>query len=362
MEMKPLESRDAACAIAMPADFFPPTGRLRICLAGSGGGHLRQLLDLERVWSNHDYFIVSEESALSRSLAQDHPVHTVAHFALGQAKLGDPWKMLISGLRNFWQSAKIAFRERPDIVITTGAGSVLFTILWARLLGARFILIESFARFDKPSLFSRMAAPFAHHKIVQSSALAAAFNDAQVFDPLEILDTPRRRKKPLVFVTVGATLPFDRMVRAVSILKARGEIPEDVVIQTGIGGYAPKGIETFETLPFDRMLSYMREADIVVCHGGTGSLITALREGCRTVVMPRQFKHGDHYDNHQDEITRAFSGRGLVTTANSVDELAEALKIARAREPVCATTNHARLTNFLRGILAQYSEKLARRA
>ena len=265
--------------------------------------------------------------------------------------------MLMAGLRNFFELAGIMLRQRPDIVISTGAGAVFFSVLWARFLGAKFILIESFARFDRPSLFGRIAAPFAQNKIVQSAALARIFPDAVVCDPLEILDGQCAPKKPLLFVTVGATLPFDRMVEMVSTLKARGDIPEDIVIQTGVGGVSPKGLNTFETLPFDRMLSYLRDADIVICHGGTGSLITALREGCRTIVMPRLFEKGEHYDNHQAEITRAFANRGLVMSANSLEELAAALKIVRTRPPVSATTNPSKLISHLRQILSNRAQQ-----
>jgi UDP-N-acetylglucosamine--N-acetylmuramyl-(pentapeptide) pyrophosphoryl-undecaprenol N-acetylglucosamine transferase len=329
-----------------------PRGALRICLAASGGGHVRQLLDLEKAWQPYDYFFLSEVSPLSQSLARSHPVFFVDHFALGQARLGSPFKMLAAALRNFLQSARIIWRERPDIVISTGAGAVFFAVLWARLLGAKFILIESFARFDRPSAFARGAAPFAHYKIVQSATLAQKIPGAVTFDPLEILDVRRPEKKPLIFATVGATLPFDRLVETVSKLKASGEIPEDLVIQTGIGGLTPSGVETYETLPFDSMLSYLRDADIVICHGGTGSLITALREGCRTIVMPRLFEKGEHYDNHQKEITRAFAARGLVSTANDLEEMSLALKAARARPPISATTNPARLIEHLADILA----------
>ena len=337
-----------------------PRGRLRVCLAASGGGHVRQLLDLEKAWQSYNYFFISEETPLSHSLAQTHPVFFVDHFALGQARLGSPFKMLAAALRNFLQSTRIIWRERPDIIISTGAGAVFFAVLWARLLGAKFVMIETFARFDKPSAFARAAARFAHYKIVQSSALAKKIPGAVVFDPFEILDTSRPQKKPLVFATVGATLPFDRMVETVSKLKASGHIPEDLVIQTGIGGLSPAGLETYETLPFDSMLSYLREADIVICHGGTGSLITALREGCRTIVMPRQFEKGEHYDNHQKEITRAFAGRGLVTAADNLEELAQALKSARARAPVSATTNPSRLIGHLADILAENEKMIVR--
>jgi UDP-N-acetylglucosamine transferase subunit ALG13 len=327
--------------------------RLRICLAASGGGHIRQLLDLEESWSKYDFFFVSEDTALSRSLVPKYPVHFVRHFALGQIRHGGLFKAAKAGWSNFWQSARIAFKHRPDIVISTGAGSVFFLVLWAKMLGAKFFLVETFARFDSPSSFARAAAPFANQMIVQSETLAETFPAAKVFDPLEILDRPRPAKKQLLFATVGVTLPFDRMTEMVARLKTEGAIPEDVVFQTGIGGLAPPGMVAFETLSFDNMKAYLRDADIVVCHGGTGSVITALREGCRTIVVPRSFEKGEHYDDHQQEITSTFAARGLVIPANTPEELAAALIAARSAKPVLATTNPAKLIAHLNAVLAR---------
>lgn len=332
---------------------------LRVCLAGSGGGHVRQLLDLEPVWSRHDFFFVTEDTALSRSFDKAWRTHTVGHYAYGQARTKSPWTMIRGAIVNLIQSWRIIAKERPDVVITTGAGAMFFTVLWARLLGAKIVMIESFARFDHLSLFSRLTRPLAHRKVVQSKALAPLMPDAQVFDPLKILDKPRPPKKPLLFATVGATLPFDRLVKSVAALKARGDIPEDILVQTGIGGFVPVGIHTVETLGFGEVQTLLKDADIVICHGGTGSIITALREGCRTIVMPRLPALGEHYDNHQADITRAFAARGLVFEANSEEELARALKAARAATPKSATTDPSELAAWLDTLLRDWADQRA---
>jgi len=326
--------------------------RRKVCLAASGGGHVRQLLDLQPVWSEHDYFFVTEDTALGHTLGQDHPTHFVPHFAWGQAKLGAPFRMLRSAFVSLVRSAKIIMRERPDVLITTGAGAVFPTLLWAKLFGARVVMIESFARFEKPSLFGRIASRFANDIVVQSAKLDGYYPRAHVFDPLTMLDAPVPPKRPLLFATVGATLPFDRLVDSVGTLKAEGAIPEEVLIQTGLGGHRPGGVEVVETLPFGRVQEVLREASIVVCHGGTGSLITALRQGCQVIAIPRLSRLGEHYDDHQAEITEAFAARGLVLVANSVDELRAALVTARERKPVMATTDPVELIDFLRTVLA----------
>jgi UDP-N-acetylglucosamine transferase subunit ALG13 len=326
-------------------------GRLRVCLAGSGGGHVRQILDLEPAWSAYDAFFVTEDTALGKSLSDQHRTYFVPHYAAGQARLGAPFKMIWGAVRNFMQSASIVLRTRPDVVISTGAGAVFFTVALARLTGAYVVVVESFARFDRPSLFARLATPLAHETVVQSTALAPFWPKAKVFDPLRMLDTPRPSKEPLLFATVGATLPFDRLVDSVWALKASGAIPEDVVIQTGEGGSSPPDANVVETMPFEDIQRLLVKADIVVCHGGTGSLITALRQGCRVIAMPRLSKLGEHYDDHQSEITEAFAARGLIQVARSTEELGEALRAARSREPVLATTAPDALIAFLQGVL-----------
>ena len=223
-------------------------------------------------------------------------------------------------------------------------------MVWAKVLGARVVVVESFARFEGPSLFGRLAAPLANDLVVQSPNLKAAYPKAHVFDPMKLLDTSAPAKQPLCFATVGATLPFDRLVNGIAKLHRDGEIPERLIVQTGIGGVAPEGLPVVETLPFDEVQTILRDASIVVCHGGSGSLITALREGCQVIAVPRLAALGEHYDNHQEEITRAFERRGLILVANTDDELRAAFLQARGRTPVMATSDPSALIDFLRQV------------
>ncbi len=321
---------------------------------------MRQLLDLEPVWGAHDHFFVTEDTSLGRSIAEKHRTHFVDHFALGQAKLGHPLGMVASGWRNLGQSIRAIRAERPDIVISTGAGAVLFSCLTARAMGAPFISVDSFARFDRPSAFARMAKPFATSVVVQSAALKKVWPDALLFDPLKRIDTPPPPKEDLIFVTVGATLGFERMIETVAQLKRDGHIPERVVFQTGSGPF-PRGlgddVELVRDLPFDAVQALLQRARIVITHGGTGSLITALRAGCNVIAMPREFARKEHYDDHQSEITDAFVARGLILAARNTAAMADALVTARTRTPTLATTDPGELRAFL----AAEIEKVAAR-
>jgi len=325
-----------------------------LCLAASGGGHVRQILDLQPLWQDYPHFFVTEDTALGRSIATRSETEFVPHFAIGQARLGQPFKMARAAMRNMWQAFGIIRRRRPDIVITTGAGSQLFVVLWARLRGATIILVDSFARFDRPSAFARLAGPLAHFRFAQSAVSAEKWPGAQVCDPLRALDTPRPPKQPLLFATVGATLPFERLASLVLDAKRDGAIIEDVVLQTGVEDTRippVDGVTLVSEMSFDDVQEILARADVVICHGGTGSIITALRQHCRVIVIPRRFDLGEHYDNHQEEITTSFAKRGLVHFAHDAESLQGALVAARATEPRAATTDYRELIVSLKAII-----------
>jgi len=292
---------------------------------------------------------------MGRSIAARSPTEFVPHFAIGQARLGHPLKMLSTAFVSIWQSLRIVFRRRPDVVITTGAGSLLFIVLWARLWGAKIILIDSFARFDSPSAFARLAGPLAHHRFAQSAVSAAKWPGAQACDPLKPLDTAPPAKEPLLFATVGATLPFERLTQLVLESKRQGWTPEDIVLQVGQGSdtFPPiDGVKIVDELGFDEIQQLLAKADIVVCHGGTGSIITAKRQHCRVIVIPRRFELGEHYDNHQQEITNCFVQRGLVHSASDAASFREALELTRSVKPIAMTTDYNELITSLRALLS----------
>lgn len=335
--------------------------RLRLCLCGSGGGHVRQLLELKSVWESRDYLFVTENLILGQSISKIHRTRFVRHVALGQAKLGAPFVMLWCALENMLESAKIVFQERPDVIITTGAGSMFFMTLWARIAGARVVVLDSFARFSGPSVFARIAGPLADVRISQSKEAGRKWGNAVAFDPLRRLDKAIPEKELILFATVGATLPFDRLIRMVEDAKHRNLIPEFVIAQIGSGGRSPVGFERVEeVIQFDEVKDILRRANIVVCHGGTGSLITALTEGCRVIAVPRLFEREEHYDNHQFEITSALAERRLISVAETQEEFDLALVKARAAEPVCMTTDPSELSNYLINLLEEWFPTIER--
>ncbi len=152
----------------------------------------------------------------------------------------------------------------------------------------------------------------------------------------------------MIFVTVGTNeAPFDRLLRALDALPGR----EPLVVQHGPSLVRPVGATRFESLPFDELLGYIREARAVVAHAGVGSVLAVLGCGKRPIVVPRLRRYGEAVDDHQREFALRLDEAGLVRLVDDPTGLAEALE-ADAAHAVELRSNH-RLAAELRGYLAE---------
>jgi UDP-N-acetylglucosamine--N-acetylmuramyl-(pentapeptide) pyrophosphoryl-undecaprenol N-acetylglucosamine transferase len=324
--------------------------KLRVCLAASGGGHLHEMLDLRAFWEEHDRFFVTEPTPIAHSFAKSERVHLVPAIAFGHFRV----RPILSVLRTAWQNIRESWhavrKERPDVVVSTGAGSVFFAVLFAKLLGAKYIHVEAFCRFETPTIFGRLAHRFADVRFVQSKQLANVWPNVEVFDPFVLLPPSTDAKEDLGVVIVGTVLPFDRLVNGVVSLRPENGRPSRIVAQVGEGGVRPPGVDAKEMIDFDELTALLKRANVVFCHAGNGSLMAALQAGCRIVAMPRRADLGEHWDDHQREILRAFAARGLIEVAEDADDLQPALERALAKPPQRARNDHSALIKRLRSV------------
>lgn len=127
----------------------------------------------------------------------------------------------------------------------------------------------------------------------------------------------------MIFVTVGThEQPFNRLIEYIDNLKKTGVISEEVVIQTGFITYEPKYCMWSKLLPYKEMEQNVREAHIVITHGGPASFIMPLQIGKTPIVVPRQYQYGEHVNDHQVEFVKAVSERmGTILPVFDIDEL-----------------------------------------
>lgn len=125
----------------------------------------------------------------------------------------------------------------------------------------------------------------------------------------------------MIFVTVGTSEPFDRLLRALEALP-RGE---QLIVQRGASSITVGGARCIDFMPYEQLIAHMRVARVVVMHAGVGSVLAARRSGKVPIVVPRLARHGEAVDDHQVEFARRLDAAGLVRLVEDPAELPTAL-------------------------------------
>lgn len=308
---------------------------MKICLVGSGGGHLNQLLQLEFIYSKHDYYFVTYKTVLSESIAQTNKVYFINNITFGLLKKNIRyWEKLII---NLFESFRILLKEKPDVVISTGAGVALWTCYFSKLLRKKFIYIETIAHIDTPSLFGRLVVLFADLIVVQWKLLLKYYRKAKygglIFDFSKLKTYKTKRNSNKILVTVGTHGSFDRLLEEINRLIETGRIKGKVFAQIDESNFSSDYMETFKNCSPDKMDEYLTKCGTVITHGGSSSIANSLSKGCTVIAVPRKKAFGEHYDNHQVEIIRAFEEMGLILGVYKMVNLGSILEKSKTFRP-----------------------------
>lgn len=143
---------------------------IKIAVACSTGGHMVQAKQLAPVYQQYDHFYFTFKGGVAKELSKSARV-----IAIPNITKQNPISWVVGIVASFW----LALRERPDMIISTGAGIVVFFCIFSKLFGAKLIFIESMARIERPTLTARMLYPFADLFLVQWPGLLKFFPRAK---------------------------------------------------------------------------------------------------------------------------------------------------------------------------------------
>ena len=136
---------------------------MKICYVSSSGGHWEELMCLKELFGEHDSFFVTEKGGQAGDSSLS-PMYTVPKTDRHEKGFAVHFVKLMKKAR------AIIKKERPDVIITTGALAAYPFCLIGKLKGAKIIYIESFARVTEKSLTGKLVYPFADLFLVQWKA------------------------------------------------------------------------------------------------------------------------------------------------------------------------------------------------
>ncbi|MFV0341462.1 MAG: PssD/Cps14F family polysaccharide biosynthesis glycosyltransferase [Anaerocolumna sp.] len=135
-------------------------GKLKMCCVASSGGHWEELMCLKDVIESSECFFVTEQGGQ----AQESKYSEM--YLVTQINRHEKF-FLLHFFRLFITAFRIIKKERPDIVLSTGALIAFPFCIVSKVFGAKIIFIESFARVYNKSLTGKLIYPFSDLFIVQ---------------------------------------------------------------------------------------------------------------------------------------------------------------------------------------------------
>ncbi len=152
----------------------------------------------------------------------------------------------------------------------------------------------------------------------------------------------------LIFVTLGThELPFTRLLQEVERCK-RTVIPdEEIIVQAGHTAYHSNDMHMHRFFQFEEMEVLYEQADLLITHAGTGSVISGLRKNKVVIAAPRLSKFGEHNDDHQLQLVDVFEAAGHILALREGDRLENVLEQAYQFQPTVFHSGREKMFGLL---------------
>lgn len=129
----------------------------------------------------------------------------------------------------------------------------------------------------------------------------------------------------MIFISVGTQRQsFRRLFHLVEDSKVIAN--QRIIAQAGYTEYSSTKIESIPFMSNELYKKYMDESDIVICHGGVGTIFDALYAGKKVLAIPRLEKYDEHVNNHQIEICDELEKEGYILYLKEYDLFDDVMK------------------------------------
>lgn len=156
----------------------------------------------------------------------------------------------------------------------------------------------------------------------------------------------------LIFVTLGTQdKPFTRLLKAIDGAIQEGIIKEPVIVQAGHTKYESSHMTILGMLSMEEYHHYMEKCDLLITHGGVGSIFDALKLGKKIIASPRLKKYGEHVNDHQIQLIDAFEEKNFLIAYREHDDFANIYVQAVHMNPVKYVQNNQKMISIVQNFI-----------
>ncbi len=152
----------------------------------------------------------------------------------------------------------------------------------------------------------------------------------------------------MILVTLGTQdKSFKRLLDAIQKQIDLGNIQDKVIVQAGTTKYKSQDMEILDLIPYEDFDKYIKECDLLITHGGVGSIITGLKNKKKVIAAARLAKYKEHTNDHQLQIIDNLSREGYILALNDFDKLAEVIEESKNFTPKQYKSNTSNMIKLI---------------
>lgn len=161
----------------------------------------------------------------------------------------------------------------------------------------------------------------------------------------------------MIFITIGTVkFSFDRLSKFVNVLTQKRSDTKFIIQSGSTKSFVKRpNVEIKKLFTPSQVISFMKKAELVITHGGEGSIYTTLRHSKnKPLVCPRLSRFGEHVDDHQIHFCQLLLSLKAIQLVN-LDLNSIHLNIEKN---TFNKTMHQSLDKTINRYLDQFTEKL----
>ena len=140
---------------------------------------------------------------------------------------------------------------------------------------------------------------------------------------------------------------FPRLLEAVDREIENGNIKEKVVVQAGQTKYKSKNMEILDLVSAPEFDKLIDKADIIITHGGVGSILNAIKKGKKIIAAARLAEYKEHHNDHQKQIIKEFEEQGYLLELKDFNELGKLIVKAKKFKPKKFVSNTKNMVKLI---------------
>ena len=158
----------------------------------------------------------------------------------------------------------------------------------------------------------------------------------------------------MILVTLGTQdKTFERLLKAIDQAIEKGEIKDKVIVQAGNTKYESKNMEIFDFLSPEELNKLINKCDLLITHGGTGSILAGIKKGKKVVAAARLKKYKEHVNDHQKQIIKEFEKEGYLIELKDFNQVGKTLKKVEKNKQKPFKSNTLNMINLLENLIEE---------